>query len=38
LPHEWLLNTRLISQLYPSFTIGLLSFFTLKWWIYGDFF
>jgi photosystem I P700 chlorophyll a apoprotein A1 len=37
LPHEWLLNTRLISQLYPSFAAGLSPFFTLKWWIYGDF-
>ena len=37
LPHEWLLNTDLISQLYPSFTAGLSSFFTFKWWVYGDF-
>jgi photosystem I P700 chlorophyll a apoprotein A1 len=37
LPHEWLLNTRLISQLYPSFAAGLSPFFTLKWWVYGDF-
>merc|ERR1712151_678509 len=27
LPHEWLLNSRLISQLYPSFTIGLFPIF-----------
>merc|ERR1712176_265970 len=37
LPHEWLLNTDLISQLYPSFAAGLSPFFTLKWWVYGDF-
>jgi photosystem I P700 chlorophyll a apoprotein A1 len=37
LPHEWLLNTSLMSQLYPSFANGLSPFFTLKWWIYRDF-
>jgi photosystem I P700 chlorophyll a apoprotein A1 len=37
LPHEWLLNTRLLSQLYPSFAEGLSPFFTLKWWVYEDF-
>lgn len=36
LPHEWLINTRLISQLYPSFARGLFPFFTLQWWVYGD--
>jgi photosystem I P700 chlorophyll a apoprotein A1 len=36
LPHEWLMNTRLISQLYPSFASGLFPFFTLQWWVYGD--
>ena len=37
LPHEWLMNTILLSQLYPSFNIGLFPFFTLKWEIYKDF-
>ena len=37
LPHEWLLGNELMSQLYPSFTIGLLSFFTFKWGVYKDF-
>jgi photosystem I P700 chlorophyll a apoprotein A1 len=37
LPHEWLLNSRLISQLYPSFAAGLSPFFAIKWWVYGDF-
>merc|ERR1712187_325862 len=35
-PHEWLLNTSLISQIYHSFRKGLLPFFTLKWWVYAD--
>jgi photosystem I P700 chlorophyll a apoprotein A1 len=37
LPHEWLLNNILISQLYPGFAQGLLPFFSLKWRVYSDF-
>jgi photosystem I P700 chlorophyll a apoprotein A1 len=37
LPHEWLLDRNLISQLYPSFAEGLEPFFTLRWGVYGDF-
>jgi len=37
LPHEWILNRDLMSQLYPSFIIGLAPFFTLQWQSYRDF-
>jgi photosystem I P700 chlorophyll a apoprotein A1 len=37
LPHEFMLNRELMSQLYPSFSQGLLPFFTLDWVKYGDF-
>ena len=37
LPHEFLVNRELMSQLYPSFSKGILPFFTLDWSIYSDF-
>jgi photosystem I P700 chlorophyll a apoprotein A1 len=37
LPHEFILNKALISQLYPSFSKGLSPFFTLHWSEYSDF-
>jgi photosystem I P700 chlorophyll a apoprotein A1 len=37
LPHEWLLNRDLISQIYPSFAKGLTPFWTLQWSEYNDF-
>jgi len=37
LPHEFILNKDLMSQLYPSFSNGLAPFFTLKWSEYSDF-
>merc|ERR1712151_168371 len=37
LPHEWLINTRLVSQLYPSFAAGLTPFFSGQWRVYQDF-
>ena len=37
LPHEWLLNRELMAQLYPSFSKGLMPFFTLQWKDYSDF-
>jgi photosystem I P700 chlorophyll a apoprotein A1 len=37
LPHEWILNSDLIAQLYPSFEKGLVPFFTLEWSAYSDF-
>jgi len=37
LPHEWLLNRDLISQIYPSFAKGLAPFWTLQWSEYNDF-
>nr|YP_009296940.1 photosystem I P700 chlorophyll a apoprotein A1 [Ceramium japonicum]AOM66283.1 photosystem I P700 chlorophyll a apoprotein A1 [Ceramium japonicum] len=37
LPHEFLVNRELMSQLYPSFSKGILPFFTLNWSIYSDF-
>ena len=37
LPHEFLVNRDLISQLYPSFSKGILPFFTLNWNEYSDF-
>jgi photosystem I P700 chlorophyll a apoprotein A1 len=37
LPHEFLINRELISQLLPSFSKGLKPFFTLNWSEYSDF-
>ena len=37
LPHEFLFNQNLMSQLYPSFKQGLLPFFTFNWIKYSDF-
>jgi len=36
-PHEFLTNRELMSQLYPSFSKGILPFFTLNWETYSDF-
>jgi photosystem I P700 chlorophyll a apoprotein A1 len=37
LPHEFVLNRDLMAQLYPSFSKGLVPFFTLNWGEYSDF-
>nr|QCI07298.1 photosystem I P700 apoprotein A1 [Leiomenia cribrosa] len=37
LPHEFLVNKELMSQIYPSFGKGILPFFTLNWSEYSDF-
>ena len=37
LPHEFLVNKDLMSQLYPSFSQGIIPFFTLDWNVYSDF-
>jgi photosystem I P700 chlorophyll a apoprotein A1 len=37
LPHEFILNSRLMSELYPSFAQGLTPFWTLNWGQYADF-
>ncbi len=37
LPHEFMVNRELMSQLYPSFSKGILPFFTLNWNEYSDF-
>nr|YP_009511286.1 photosystem I P700 apoprotein A1 [Gracilariopsis longissima]AXI97163.1 photosystem I P700 apoprotein A1 [Gracilariopsis longissima]UAD89079.1 photosystem I P700 apoprotein A1 [Gracilariopsis longissima] len=37
LPHQFLVNRELISQLYPSFSKGIIPFFTLNWNEYSDF-
>jgi photosystem I P700 chlorophyll a apoprotein A1 len=37
LPHEFLVNRDLMSKLYPSFSKGILPFFTLNWNEYSDF-
>jgi photosystem I P700 chlorophyll a apoprotein A1 len=37
LPHEFLFNTDLMSQIFPSFSQGLTPFFTLNWGVYADF-
>ncbi len=37
LPHEFILNSDLMTNLYPSFSKGLLPFFTLHWGAYKDF-
>jgi photosystem I P700 chlorophyll a apoprotein A1 len=37
LPHEFLFNTSLMSEIFPSFAQGLTPFFTLNWGVYSDF-
>jgi photosystem I P700 chlorophyll a apoprotein A1 len=37
LPHEFLVNRDLMAQLYPSFSKGLVPFFSLNWSEYSDF-
>jgi len=37
LPHEFMVNRELMAQLYPSFSKGILPFFTLNWNEYSDF-
>nr|YP_009564784.1 photosystem I P700 chlorophyll a apoprotein A1 [Gelidium coulteri]YP_009565184.1 photosystem I P700 chlorophyll a apoprotein A1 [Gelidium sinicola]QBA96135.1 photosystem I P700 chlorophyll a apoprotein A1 [Gelidium coulteri]QBA96535.1 photosystem I P700 chlorophyll a apoprotein A1 [Gelidium sinicola] len=37
LPYEFLVNRELICQLYPSFSKGIIPFFTLNWSEYADF-
>jgi photosystem I P700 chlorophyll a apoprotein A1 len=37
LPHEFILNKDLMTELYPSFAQGLTPFFTLNWGVYSDF-
>ena len=37
LPHEFILNSGLMADLYPSFAKGLTPFFTLNWAAYSDF-
>jgi photosystem I P700 chlorophyll a apoprotein A1 len=37
LPHEFILNKNLMTELYPSFAKGLTPFFTLNWGAYADF-
>ena len=37
LPHEFILNKDLLTELYPSFADGLTPFFTLNWGQYADF-
>jgi photosystem I P700 chlorophyll a apoprotein A1 len=37
LPYEFLVNSDLMAQLYPSFEKGLVPFFTLNWAEYSDF-
>ena len=37
LPHEFLVNRELLSQLYPGFSKGIVPFFTLNWNEYSDF-
>jgi photosystem I P700 chlorophyll a apoprotein A1 len=37
LPHEFLTNTQLMADIYPSFSKGLAPFFTLNWGEYADF-
>jgi photosystem I P700 chlorophyll a apoprotein A1 len=37
LPHEFILNKDLLTELYPSFANGLAPFFTLNWGVYADF-
>ena len=37
LPHEFIFNSRLMAELYPSFAQGLTPFWTLNWGQYADF-
>nr|QCI08139.1 photosystem I P700 apoprotein A1 [Polyneura bonnemaisonii] len=37
LPHEFMVNRDLMSELYPSFSKGIVPFFTLNWNEYSDF-
>ncbi|MEH2112922.1 photosystem I core protein PsaA [Nostoc sp. C052] len=37
LPHEFILNKDLLTELYPSFAAGIAPFFTLNWGQYADF-
>lgn len=37
LPHEFILNRSLMTELYPSFAQGIKPFFTLNWGVYSDF-
>ncbi|NJM70898.1 MAG: photosystem I core protein PsaA [Scytonema sp. RU_4_4] len=37
LPHEFILNKDLLTELYPSFANGIAPFFTLNWGVYSDF-
>ncbi len=37
LPHEFILNSSLMTELYPSFAKGLTPFWTLNWGQYADF-
>ncbi|NJL62287.1 MAG: photosystem I core protein PsaA [Methylacidiphilales bacterium] len=37
LPHEFILNKDLLTELYPSFANGLTPFWTLNWGTYADF-
>jgi photosystem I P700 chlorophyll a apoprotein A1 len=37
LPHEFLINRDLMTQLYPSFSKGLIPFFSFNWNLYSDF-
>lgn len=37
LPHEFILESSKMAELYPSFAQGLTPFFTLNWGVYSDF-
>jgi photosystem I P700 chlorophyll a apoprotein A1 len=37
LPHEFILNSNLMAEIFPSFAKGLTPFFTLNWGEYADF-
>ncbi|MEE3716912.1 photosystem I core protein PsaA [Tumidithrix elongata RA019] len=37
LPHEFILNSSLMSEIFPSFAQGVTPFFTLNWGAYSDF-
>jgi photosystem I P700 chlorophyll a apoprotein A1 len=37
LPHEFILDSAKMAELYPSFAQGLKPFFTLNWGVYSDF-
>nr|QCI05653.1 photosystem I P700 apoprotein A1 [Cryptopleura ramosa] len=37
LPHEFMVNRTLMSELFPSFSKGIIPFFTLNWGEYSDF-